>query len=334
MREIRYYDFGELTMRYQIICSCLLMFGSAIAEEHPDFRVSVYPLVEGHFGKTEYIYEEVGLADVGGTPTLFSVKSQLEYPLDCAVAGGRVEIQYFSQGRPEIGCSVGIMANAETVTGKMRDRDWIDDRLVGDTDSEARTWFFQLDLEISKRLAGRDSLSLFVVGGFRLQRISQDLVGLDGRYFNDSTRIWDPVHLEVPVGGYEITYSLPFVGLKPQIQRGSLTASVKAAMVLVFASDQDHHLLRNFTGEAKGSGSGFMVNGQARLSLGHWRPSGSVYAVLSADLMHLRVDTSEKVTFYGYDSGTENDLGDVLENLPHEIKSTQYGMSLGIGLTF
>ena len=50
--------------------------------------------------------------------------------------------------------------------------------------------------------------------------------------------------------------------------------------------------------------------------------------------MHLRVGTSAKVTFYGYDSGTENDQGDVIDDLPHEIKSTHYGISLGIGLTF
>lgn len=215
----------------------------------------------------------------------------------------------------------------------MLDRDWLDNFEFSHTDSEVRLWSMLLDLDISKWVFSSNHLSFYVVGGVKAQRISQDLIGLVGWQIYDSLYQFNIP--EFPVGLYEISYAMPHIGIMPKYRSERVSLDFKGALALVMVSDQDHHLLRNFITQSSGTGRGFIGRVRSRYDFPSTPGSGNMFMELSGDIVTVKANLAEKMYWYGDDPATtEDDTGTSLGGIPHEVKSTQYGIGFVLGFRF
>jgi outer membrane protease len=295
--------------------------------------VSIGPAGRYNLGQTEYILEGTYLADGTSGPEIVRIKSQLEYPLDVPMMGGRIDVDVFARKRLDFSVSATVLMDVKDPSGTMLDRDWTNDFEFSHTDSEVRQWSIYLDLEFAKWVASSDAISFYIVGGVKGQRISQDLIGLEGWQIFDSTYYFN--FMDLPVGLYEISYAMPHIGIMPKYTSGRVSLDLKAAVALVVVSDQDHHLLRNFTAESSGTGRGVIGRGRFRYDFPAASTQGNVFLELSGDFLTVKAALAETMTWYGDDPvSEEDDTGDEARGVPHEIKSTQYGFGVTVGYRF
>jgi len=308
-------------------------------------RISVSPVFTRNFGTTEYTLRGNVLVSEN---EIVQLKSTLEFPVDVAMAGGRLEICRIGDKGRDWAIRARVLTSVNDPGKKMLDHDWLDNTKFSFTESDAEANVTILDVDISKSIVGSERFDLALMAGFMYEKISQDAIGYEGWQLNP----FDPSPTQVPVSGsglallYDVTYKLPQIGLLPSAQLGrKLRIEGKAAIVRVFVSDVDDHVLRKKISEADGPGTGFVSHLGFRYALKETERR-DIYVELIGEYISIKADMSQKQTWYGNDPADDyidpdtgepvinDNTGDVIVGLDHAIRSTQYSIGLRIGLAF
>lgn len=312
-----------------ILCSVLVLFAISKANSHAiDFEAGLdfgYRL-----GETEYVYDQSGqVPDVGSV----TVGSQLEFPLNCFRIGLKTRLGQDYLPRPW-DVRLSMYTNINDPSAKMLDHDWITwptsgfDGKFSYTESDVDMRSFEIDLN------GRWYVmhpGAFLVGpwtGFRLQYFSQDVIGFDGWQIDYNTQPFSRQYFSDSRLGikYHVTWLQFPVGLAWRLPAGRvLSGDFHVAMVPCWFSDYDDHVLRNKDAEASGLGFGFDARSSWDIAMG----ATPLSLRAETGFLYLKASGDQTQTWYGDDPFTEgDDTGKSSENVPHEVKTSQFDMSL------
>jgi hypothetical protein len=317
------------------ICALLLLLTAlgpaASAQKQVDFSLgSAAALMFGH---TTYDLE---LRE--GEPALLS---KLEFPLDVLTAG--IEARWDISGREKRRTVVTLsgLTNISAPRSLMADGDY--DEYAGyppwlwsytESDVAMRSLF--ASAAVARSLFSADGLALFARAGYHFQYIYQEALNYSGWQvvWNDTTSEWLVYLVSYPDTAltYTIFYHLASLGALAEVRLAPrLHLEANAAFLAVLASDRDDHLLRTKLSTATGAGAGYLAGLALRYRFRD--RDGSPYLGLSAELLGLRVRTSQTQKWYA-DTAGEPPAGTVYTGIPHIISSRQGRIVLELGRSF
>jgi hypothetical protein len=266
---------------------------------------------------------------------------KLVYPLDVATAGVGLQYAILTDGVTDWSFSAQLLTSLTDPGDPMTDTDWwIWFRELNQefsyTESDLSTKVTAVDVEVTKLVAANSCMSLSLLAGVGYQKISQEMLDLEGTQYDAEVDSVYNFRLDTRCGTYDITYLKPQVGVVPRLVLGNgVSAELKGAVAMVHISDKDDHLLRHFTSESKGWGIGLT----GRLALQYDFPAAAngrtPFVRLSGECTTLKADLEESMTWYGDDPIADGDeTGMTIDDLPHDVRSTQCGLQLRIGMAF
>ena len=300
-------------------------------------KFTVTPQVSQNFGLTEYIMDIYIPYDKG----IYVLKSQLEFPLDVVMAGAAVGLHSIGEDIYAWSIEGGYFSNIDDPGGVMKDHDWETDTATGlvekfsYTESQTKMKSTLITIEGYLCVLQKGQFGLDIWGGFRYQKIEQDIIGYDGWQIDTNGVRHTVSGIERGIY-YRVMYKSPHLGLRSNVELNPHTGiSAKAAFALVWASDFDDHLLRNKTATADITGHGFISG----VSLRHQMPRTGVmqpFFELAGEFVYHHASGGQTQRWYGDDPITPDDdeTGIVVSRIPHEINSRQVSVGLRVGLGF
>lgn len=326
-----YNHVGAYEMRNLIVVLVVMLVGTSGIKAESTYRVTVGPLVEYGFGQTDYTLEDVSVFDNNGSPVDVTIKSVLEFPVDFTSIGGQFSLVKANDSLTSLMFGIKVAAGMTDPKGKMTDRDWANGFEFSSTMSNMEAWAISISADLAGRITGKQESGLFWVGGFWLERYSFDMLDVEGWQMNPDKIEFS---LDYPVAVYEVTWSMPYFGLVAHQGVDHFSSNLKAAFGMAFMSDQDYHLLRDFTTISSSTGFGFLIEGD----LGYRIPFGpgkrGIKLGLAASFKTAKVNTTETLVFYsdGDPSVAPEDIGVVNSGIPHEVKLKR--LFLGLQLVY
>ncbi|MFQ6007673.1 MAG: omptin family outer membrane protease [Candidatus Zixiibacteriota bacterium] len=318
----------------------------------PAVRLTVDPFISHNFGYTEYIMEWSGYLATPIDTGLYFLKSELEFPLDVIMLGAKIGLHSTKETLYAWSIEAGYCTNLDDPGGIMKDHDWETVKRVIDgetvyywgqvekfsyTESSADMKSTQLTLEGFLRVMHKTSFSLDLWGGFRYQKIEQNIAGYQGwQLLRDSAVAREiTVYSSEPALFYWVTYKSPFLGLRSGFKLGTkVQFAAQAAFAPVWVSDYDDHLIRNKIATASITGSGLISGASIHFDLANpatFKPTVS----LTSDLVYLHASGNQTQKWYGDDPLTEeDDTGTVLPGIPHDINTLQLNVGLRVSMIF
>lgn len=335
-----------------VVISLTLIFVPGQAEAATSFTIA--PEIQRMNGSTDYtmeISEFIGRA--GTIPLIWTLKSELKFPLDLNMAGIRVGLTSTPAKFRPWSIEAAIYTNISDPSVKMEDHDW-----------QAMNWFFNekfsftksdamvkatmIDFEATLDFYREKTFSVSLLGGFRYYHVKQDIVGYEGWYrpFDATNLIFlGPISVQGDEKAifYKVTYRLPKGGIRIKtLGTGRLMFQADAAYTRVMFSDFDDHILRGKTATCDGSGHGVMAKAVVRYLFEPVLLGRRPFVALSIDFAELNASGEQTQEWYK-DEGYEDpdtgewigvEAGDVFPGIPHEINSTISTISLRAGLEF
>lgn len=284
-------------------------------------------------GETEYVYDESGqVPNVGPV----NVGSQLEFPLNCFRVGLAARLGQDHVLRPW-NVQLSLHTNINDPTAKMLDHDWITwptsgfDGKFSYTESDVDMRSFELDLTGRWYVAHPGAFLIGPWAGFRLQYFSQDVIGFDGWQIDYQNQPFNRQYFDDPRLGikYHVTWIQFPLGLAWRLPGGRvLSGDFHIGMVPCFFSDYDDHVLRGKDAEASGFGFGFDTRSSWEVAVGR----SPLRFRANVAFLYLKGSADQTQTWYADDPGTpnENETGTVTEGIPHELKTSQFDISLEV----
>lgn len=312
-------------------------------------KFAVAPQILQNFGYTEYIMDMFFPFAQGD----YCLKSQLEFPLDVVTAGVAVGLHSTRDTLFAWSFEAGYFSSANDPGGIMKDHDWETVwRIIGPdtviywgqvekisyTESPAIMKSFLITAEGFLRVLHRRHFGLDVWGGFRYQKIEQDIIGYEGWQLLRHSA----VARDAPIRGadsaiyYRVTYKAPHLGLRSTLKLGQhIDLNAGAAFALVWASDFDDHLIRHKHAASSMTGHGFLSTVSIRFQM---PSSGRIHPFFDVvtDFAYLHASGTQTQHWYADDPITPDidDTGKTVGGIPHEINSWQVGVGLKAGLAF
>jgi len=338
-----------LRVIFAALCLCSILFNISEASTKK-FEWSVAPTISRNFGQTEYEMD-LSFTTFDSASNRFiteRIRSLLEFPTDYLMAGIEFEFRSHTDRIDYWGVQASLLTNLENPDSKMTDFDWhaisgffeLTQFSFTESDVEARA--YQLQFQGYRRLFGSRKLSVALLGGFQYYKLSQDIIGYDGWQ-----KPFDPINIRyvdpVDIFGsqkaiiYKVTYKLPHIGLMSRIQLPEQNrVEVKAAVMAVFASDFDDHLLRKKISTADGTGLGFQSEFKIHLVPQTDRQTNKIFLDLVLKFLTLKVTSNQTQRWYETvtENGTEIPIGTVFPGIPHDFRSTQYNFGVRVGMSF
>lgn len=322
-----------------LILSCCVA-QSARAER--DFDLFIEPSISSGYGSTSYVLDETGYLDKSLT-IIGHVKSELIFHLNTTYAGVRFGIKSRPSSKSEWSVEGSYRINVADPRDRMSDKDWesapgIFEGLWSTTTSSSKQHSSQWSLEGSIAIIRSHWFSAGPVAGFQFQHVKQDIYGLEGwQLYNNfqDTGIFD-----IPGGNvayYEVTWKTPYVGTYYEAKPSNAwNIRLMTAFAPTFVNDKDIHMLRVHDGIASGNGLGFVARLSTELNLGSNRAEYHPYVGLSADFKSLSVHGKQELYWYATETdGTDTiPAGTRIGNVPHQMVTSQWQISLRVGLMF
>ncbi len=113
-----------------------------------------------------------------------------------------------------------------------------------------------------------------------------------------------------------------------------MTFNSRIAYTRAIISDHDDHLLRFKITESDINGNGLLADFGLRMDFGP-TPSKGFFVEFNGDLTYIKASGTSTQSWYGDDPlSEEDDTGQILTGIPHEISTTQFriGLVLGMGI--
>jgi hypothetical protein len=316
---------------------CVLLLLSAVlvpaapAERQIDFTFG--HSVAAMFGHTTYDLELLSTE-----PALLS---KLEFPLDTTAAGIEARWDILRRERREWTVSLAAHINLSNPRAPMADSDYDDYAgyppwMWSYTESDIAMSSLFASVSAGRRLISSGAFELFAEAGYRFQYIDQEALNYSGWQvaWNDVSLEWEVYLVAYPETAlkYTIIYHLASLGFLSDTRlTGRLHLAANASLLAVIASDRDDHILRTKLSTATGAGIGYL--GGVRLSYRFREPDSSPYIALSAELLGLRVSTTQTQSWYA-DTDGEPPAGTTYTGIPHIITSRQSRIEVSLGRHF
>lgn len=315
-------------------------------------RFSIGPEMSTNYGHTSYEMDIAGFDSFGN---FTEIRSKLEFPIDGYIAGLRAGLTQRKKNRADWALEASLLTNITDPGGQMKDHDWFTgypgymvgiyhdkyfDGKFSYTESSAQMSQTRFSLEVRKLITSGSISSLYVYGGYRHERITQDLIGVDGwgiGIFTDSTFTKHFVRNDtLEVLHYRITSNTAYAGLIYSLDFSrQISCNLSAAYMLAFASDYDDHLLRYRSATADGSGHGFQSALDFRYNFGSAAQSVRPFLDAGCELVTQKISTKQTQEWYGDDPiSEEDDTGFVVPGIPHDISAFQFTLGVRLGLEF
>jgi hypothetical protein len=336
--------------------SYLLFFVSFICQPlfaEPAVRFTVDPFISHNFGYTEYVMEISGYLATPTDTGPYFLSSKLEFPLDAIMLGAKIGLHSTKETLYAWSIEAGYFTNLDDPGGAMKDHDWETVKRVigGDTvyywgqvekfsytESSAKMKTTQLTLDAFLCVLHKSNFSLDLWGGFRYQKIEQDITGYYGWQLLRDSLVARKV---VVYGGepamfYRVTYKYPHLGLRSNIKLSpKVRFTAQAAFAPVWVSDFDNHLLRFFTTTADINGSGVVSGAGIHMNLSNTSTLTSLVS-LTSDLLYFRASGNATQESYDNPATPETDEGEsfFVPGVPHEVNTFQLNVGLRVELTF
>jgi len=331
--------------------AALLFAGSSFAQSNDSGeKVSpfdVTPLFGIHSGQHSYEIAFRYYEELGGDTVIASGRSKLEFPLDGSRFGVRLGWNLSPEAKSDWFAEATILTAMSDPSESMIDSDWeslpetAPEILWSYTESGATNNQFIVDVEIGRHVHRKTNFNLALVFGLAYHRFEQDVLGFNGWQIFEGERY--NISGSGVVGYYRATYIMPNAGLKLQsrLQKGlAFNLAVKGARM--FADDYDDHILRGKDSES--SPSGFAGMGRFSLRLDAFETDKSKYFVeLWGHGVAMSADGKQTQTWYRDEMGRDPNSGEpivvvekgtVISGIPITLESEQYGIGLGLGLSF
>ncbi|MFH2055303.1 MAG: omptin family outer membrane protease [bacterium] len=315
-----------------LLLTTALITGVCQAQE-----ITIGSITERAFGYTDYTL------NVSSTihDQTYYLRSQLEFPLDVWLVGAAISADWPNARAPRWSLEGALRFAVSDPVSLMYDHDWY--RLPEDpftkfsyTESGVEMAGTLTDLDGSFWLLWWGKMRLGITVGYRHYLIKQDIIGYEGWQLDDSTGAQRPLSGTARGIYYKIVYYLPHAGIRSRLQLADwLRWDNRLTYLQVFASDYDDHLLRNKVSAADVHGAG--GNLRCEFSLIQTSASGALpFASLYADLTYLQAWGDQTQSWYGDDpaSPDEDDTGQVVSGIPHDVESLQLNIGFRIGLVF
>jgi hypothetical protein len=285
-------------------------------------RISLTSSVESLSGYTQYrIGGYVELA-TGESGVVRMPISELEFPLDVAMASIGCEISFSKNIITKLTYKESITSDA----GELKDSDWgIADpeshpnRLDIYSESDAGLDARIVDLKLRGRVYKNrtETLQLFTGGRFMYQNFQFEITNLDQWYPSRPQLGHD--YVSGNVLDYEVSYYIFAGEFAAQYKKEKFSVGSSVGIAVVASEDKDQHLLRSKVNESDGIGTGalFSLEGKYRIT-DHWA------AAVQIKYISLYTEGESKACFNGsYD-----------HTIDHEIESRQASAALEVEFTF
>ncbi len=303
-------------------------------------RLTLQQHITRQSGYTEYEMDIRYPLDTapGGIKVL---RSELKFPLDVTMAGVRGVLESTAQGLYAWSVAVGYSVNSENPEDLMQDSDWSNLRSVEPekyiyTESPAQMRSTMVTAETTLRVVPQRQFNLDLWGGFRYQKIEQDIIGYRGWALDnafDTVLLFDTTSLAM---FYRVEFTTAYLGCRANFHpTPHLKFSGQAAFALVWASDFDDHHLRNKEADADIDGTGAIFG----VNLGYRIPVQSVvrpFVEFVGDLAYYRASGGQTQSWYGDDPATpdKDETGTSISGIPHEIRSLRGSVGVRVGVGF
>lgn len=271
--------------------------------------------------ETRYVHGDSTYYISGVDPVLGSWASELEFPLNNFMAGlnvtvGRRHLKNPNQTESRF-CLVWLVI-VDDDAGTMKDSDWIEnDPAYGEPPHAGRDLYTESDAQIRGRILDIDYAYHFRFGnrwtlgpmiGYRSQKFKYEIFDYRGMYWTT------PVSGEGKVLDYEVTYTIPYIGLSSGLLLGK-TEQFQLHLTLAYsrwaeAEDRDDHVLRYKLSEGDCEGDAYLININLDWNLyPHW------ILGLGAEYSDIDTSGSQHQMFYaGTFVGTTYDVDDMISS--------------------
>jgi outer membrane protease len=271
--------------------------------------------------------------------------SELEFPLDVFLVGGRVGLKGKLKSGEPWSISLKASKNVNDPSGIMKDSDWLAlpqynfSTKFSYTESDAELGALLLCVEGRLGIVRKSSFSVELLGGYEYQDFSFEILGVRGwQGFDVSERVYFDTLQGTNVLDYDVAYHIPYAGVAASA-RFSPRADLRAQAAIsprASASDHDDHLLRFFTADSEctgwalkaGAELGWTILGDAAQS--NWS--------LGFGLGYTKISTkgTQEQTHYGDEPATpdEDETGMKTTGIKQKITSSQVIIRAQIGYEF
>lgn len=302
---------GRLAMRYFttiIIAACFLCIP---AKSFAEIFTKITPELRYIKGDTTYhiSFDETWANGGHG-------ESELEFPIDNLMIGIGLVVgsKHEKTGQTMGQFSLTLLYTPSGDAGTMKDSDWIEnDAAFGETshagkdlytESDAHLTGMIFDINYAYHFRYNNSWTLGPMLGFRHQKFEYDVTGGGGMYWTT------PVFLEGKLLDYEVTYSIPYIGLSSNLLFGKNNQfqfnSTFSYSDWAKASDRDDHILRYKLAEGDCDGEAYLVN-----LTGDWKFHPDWILSLGAEYVDIDTSGSQHQGYYaGPYTGTTLDVND------------------------
>lgn len=321
------------------LISCVLV-SSSNGGENIQFQFA--PEFGFYSGETEYsLRVEYAFVDETSTTVDAAVASRLQFPLDAKLGGASLKMAD-PQDKYKWSIKIYYLTSLTNPSDKMIDSDWnkalpyYDETLYSYTESEVEMNMYAIGLDLTYRLFQLQKVAISLAGGFRYQKIEQDVIGYSGFQlpFQPDNTYGDPIYFSGDEDAiyYEIKIKQPNIGVQADVDMNhNFSLAFKALYAPIFFNNFDDHLIRGKISTAKGDGKGFTGQFAANLII----PTSSdikPFLGLVGEINTYEANGIQRQEWY-IDEG-DIPAGTVIPSIPHKVKGTQYLIGLKAGLQF
>lgn len=331
-----------MTKSITVIILFISLFISCSLAAGDNLGFTVKPVLNHFTGYTKYTIEMTDYVNIDGTHYIGGFKSALEFPLNAFMAGGEATLQKKYESGIDWSISLSFLTNLHNPSKFMVDEDWI--RLgftyfeVSYTESEFDLGHTIFKAKLKKRIYSKRNNNLYLFGGFRYQKITQNILNFRGWQIDLSDPELKRIDINEKVNAlyYEITYKAPFLGLSYDINPNERVAyEFGAAYMLTFVSDFDDHLLRFKTATSDGTGHGILGLLGFKYFFENKLFSSTPFIGVDGELIYSTVSTEQTQEWYGDEPNNDwDETGVKIEDIPNDITSFQFNVNMTLGFRF
>jgi hypothetical protein len=273
----------------------------------------------------------------------FCAESELEFPINPFMARLFMDVDGAFPGGTPWGLHVDVAKNINDPGGPMKDSDWFSSPgseirtqfSYTESDAQLGAWF--LDFNGRVVFYRHPRFSLEGILGYKYQKLTYEMFGVDGWVLYGNERMYYTEYEGINVLDYEITYSIPYVGMGTHIHPAQtwviyteLSYSPKTS-----AKDLDDHLLRFKTSESDCSGKSLIGVLDFTWAPSHDGEGLSWFIGIGGDFIYTTTEGLQTQSWYGDDPITpdpeDDETGTSLPNIDTDIKRWSQEVYVRVG---
>jgi hypothetical protein len=305
-------------------------FGAASPERTVHQGTSLKISLSRLYGDTHFEMNAL-TPDPQNPENLVPIRSRLEFPLDTALVGLRLQWQPGGGALRNWSFAVGLQTDIADPWKTMTDSDFFGEKQIYFAESDASLDMILVNSEVRYLLHRRTRATFTGTVCLDYERIKEHLVGYEGWQGSLYSDIRVPISGTEAVADYRITYWSPRLGVAATYRVADhATVGLDASSGPLWTSDLDDHLLRCRITEGRGAGVGLYSQARLELLPGILPSLAWLSADLTVDVRYFRVDGTSDQKWYDENG---NFTGEETNHLAHDIESLQVAVSLGIRMS-